>query len=480
MDLNHLTIEQIAAGYRKGDFLPSDVVSACLEAIRKEDGEIHAFLEVSETAWEEAKQADEAIKQKESNLPPLFGVPIALKDNILAEKTHTTAGSRMLSNYTSSYDATVTRKLKNHGAIILGKTNMDEFAMGSSTENSAFGPTKNPHDTSRVPGGSSGGCAAAVAANFAPGALGSDTGGSIRQPASFCGIVGFKPSYGAVSRHGLIAMASSLDQIGPMAKTVADAEILFHAIAGKDVFDATTAEIDTAPPHKDLKNTTIGIPKEYFGEGLDARVRTAIQSVLAKLREAGADIKDVSLPHAAYALPAYYIIVPSEVSANLARFDGIRYGKTDGAKTLLEHYAKTRREGFGDETKRRIMLGTYALSAGYYEAYYIKAQKARSCVREDFVRAFASVDYILGPATPTPAFHFGTHKDNPLAMYLADIYTIAANLAGIPALSLNAGFVEERERELPVGLQIAAPFMQDFSLLDVAKKIEETLKEIRD
>lgn len=475
MNLNKLTIEQLAEGYRKQEFLPSDVVSACLETIRKEDGEIHAFLEVSGNAWEEAKQADEHIKSRET-LPPLFGIPVALKDNILAEKTRATAGSKMLSDYESPYNATVVHKLKNHGAIILGKTNLDEFAMGSSTENSAFGPTKNPHDTSRVPGGSSGGSAAAIAAHFVPGALGSDTGGSIRQPASFCGIVGFKPSYGAVSRHGLIAMASSLDQIGPMAKTVKDAEILFRAITGKDVFDSTTAPIDSEAREKELKDTVFGIPAEYMREGLDPRVQTIIQAAISRIEQTGARIKEISLPHSEYALPAYYIIVPSEVSANLARFDGVRFGhQSRDAKTLFETYAKSRKEGFGDETKRRIMLGTFVLSAGYYEAYYIKAQKVRQLIRDDFIKVFALVDYILGPTAPTPAFCFGAHKNNPLAMYLADIYTVAINLAGIPALSLNAGFIEEGGKKLPVGLQIAAPFMKDLSLLKTAAKIEKII-----
>ena len=474
MQLTRLSITQIAEGFRKKEFLPSEVISAYLEAIRKGDGEIHAFLEVSETAWEKAKNAD-AMLQNGETLPPLFGIPVAIKDNILAEGTHTTAGSKILKNYISSYDASVVRKLKNQGAIIIGKTNLDEFAMGSSTENSAFGPTKNPVDTSRVPGGSSGGSAAAVAADFAPAALGSDTGGSIRQPASFCGIVGFKPSYGAISRHGLIAMASSLDQIGPMTKTVADAEILFRAIAGKDIYDATSSPLKETP-HKEIKNISIGIPKEYFSEGLDPRVDSVIKNAIAKIETAGATIKEISLPRTKFALPAYYIIVPSEVSTNLARFDGIRYGlHSSDAKTLFETYAKSRKEGFGTEVKRRIMLGTYALSAGYYDAYYVKAQKVRTLIREDFTKAFAEVDYIICPTTPTPAFHFGTYKENPLAMYLADIYTVAVNLAGIPAISLSAVFIEETGKKLHVGLQIIAPSMQDLGLLQTASSIENIL-----
>ncbi len=476
MNLNELTIEQAAAGFRRKEFLPSEVISACSETIRAKDGEIHAFLEVSDHAGEEAEQADKAFKQNGNDLPLLFGIPIALKDNILAEGSKTTAGSRILADYRAPFDATVVRKLKNQGAIIIGKTNMDEFAMGSSTENSAFGPTKNPYDCSRVPGGSSGGSSAAIAAHFSLGALGSDTGGSIRQPASFCGIVGLKPSYGTVSRHGLIAMASSLDQIGPMAKTVTDAEILFKAIAGKDVYDATTAPIKDNIQKKELKNLTLGIPREYFNEGIERGVHTVIQNVLKKLTDAGVILKEISLPHSEYALPAYYIIVPSEVSTNLARFDGIRFGRrSDTAKTLFETYAQSRKEGFGDEVLRRIMLGTYALSAGYYEAYYVKAQKVRRLIREDFHRAFTNVDYILGPTTPTPAFQFGAHKNNPLAMYLADIYTVAVNLAGIPALSLNAGFTEENGKKLPVGLQMIAPFMQDFALLAHAQLIEEVI-----
>ena len=362
----------------------------------------------------------------------------------------------------------------------MGKTNLDEFAMGSSTEHSAFGPTKNPLDISRVPGGSSGGSAAAVAAGMALGALGSDTGGSIRQPASFCGIVGMKPTYGAVSRHGLIAMASSLDQIGPLAQSVRDAEILFSAISGKDDFDATSEggvyEMSKAPV--DLKGLTIGVPKEYFREGLDREIHEGITKICARLEEAGAEVQEISLPHASYALAVYYIVVSSEVSANLARFDGIRYGASDeGAKNLFGVYAHTRGSGFGAEVKRRIILGTYALSAGYYDAYYAKAQKVRSLVSRDFENAFRekNIDIILGPTTPTVAFPFGA-KEDPLSMYLNDIYTVALNLAGLPGISIPGGLVPSGDgTELPFGVQLVAPWFEEQKLFSFARALEAIL-----
>ncbi|MBI3273569.1 MAG: Asp-tRNA(Asn)/Glu-tRNA(Gln) amidotransferase subunit GatA [Candidatus Colwellbacteria bacterium] len=475
MNLNELTIAEAAEGYRKKQFLPSDVVSACLEKIRKEDGDINAFLEVSETAWEEAKQLDETYV-KAGVLPPLFGIPVAVKDNIMVKGRKITAGSNILKNYHAPYDATVIRKLKQQGVIIIGKTNLDEFAMGSSTENSASGTTKNPYDHARVPGGSSGGSAAAISTHFSLAALGSDTGGSIRQPASFCGIVGFKPSYGTTSRHGLIAMASSLDQIGPMTKTVEDAEFLFRAIAGTDYFDATLSPPPSAQPEKEFKEIILGVPKEYFSEGLAPDVEHLIRASVDIIANAGVTVKEISLPHSSYALSCYYIIVPSEVSTNLARFDGIRFGHfTKDVNNLQEVYTKSRQEGFGDEVKRRIMLGTFVLSAGYYDAYYVKAQKVRNLIRQDFTHAFEEVDYIVGPTTPTPAFGFGAHKNNPLSMYLADMYTVAINLAGLPALSLNAGFVKHDAIKLPVGLQIIAPYMKDFELLRFSKQVEKML-----
>ena len=486
MNLNELTIAQAAAGLRKKEFSSVELAMACLSAIEKKEKTIHAFLEIfEEDAIAQARQADEIFANSHHQLfPPLLGIPLAIKDNILIKGKRCTAGSRMLEHYTASYDASVIRALKKQGAVIMGKTNMDEFAMGSSTENSAFGATKNPHDQSRVPGGSSGGSAAAVAAFMALGALGSDTGGSIRQPASFCGIVGMKPTYGSVSRNGVIAMASSLDQIGPMAKTAEDAEIIWNAIADSDIFDSTTVAKPAIPYERhiqELKNVRIGLPMEYFGAGIDSDVKEIIFGIVKKLKAQGATVKEIHLPHSSYALPAYYIIVPSEVSSNLARFDGIRYGLNIADAvgtphgTLMETYTKTRGMGFGTETKRRIMLGTYALSAGYYDAYYLKAQKVRRLIRQDFENAFKDVDLIIGPTTPTPAFALNEKTNNPLSMYLADIYTVAVNLAGLPALSLPAGHVLRESTQLPVGLQLITPMNTEPQLFAVAKEIEQIL-----
>lgn len=473
--LNELTITQASEGLRQKKFSVTELVSDCLQAISKKDPQLHTYLEVFETSLEEAKKADET-RQGRQKLPPLFGIPLAVKDNILIEGKRCTAGSKILENYTASYDATVIRKLKNQGVIFLGKTNLDEFAMGSSTENSAFGPTKNPHSPERVPGGSSGGSAAAVAADLCLGALGSDTGGSIRQPASFCGIVGLKTTYGRVSRHGLIAMASSLDQIGPMAKTVEDCRTIFEAIAGGDEFDATAAKKqEEVTNKKGLRGLRIGVPEEYFGAGLDSQVEKVVRNALRKLENAGANIINIKLPHSQYSLATYYIVVPSEVSANLARFDGMRYGLQEKATTLMEVYTKTRALGLGPEVKRRIMLGAYALSAGYYDAYYLKAQKVRQLIRKDFERAFEAVDIIVGPTTPTPAFKFGEKTDNPLEMYLADVYTVAVNLAGVPALSLPAGQVKSAGVMLPVGLQLIGKWWDEEALLDYGSAIETTI-----
>ncbi|MBI4225171.1 MAG: Asp-tRNA(Asn)/Glu-tRNA(Gln) amidotransferase subunit GatA [Candidatus Sungbacteria bacterium] len=473
MQLNQLTITDAAKGLRTGEFSSEELTNACLAAIQEQDHDIHAFLKISDRAADAAKEADRLFKDNPDAASPLTGIPLAMKDNILVEGEYCTAGSRMLENYIASYDATVIRKLKNQNAILLGKTNMDDSAMGSSTESSAFGPTKNPHDLTRVPGGSSGGSAAAVAAHMCLGALGSDTGGSIRQPASFCGIVGMKPTYGAVSRHGLIAMASSLDQIGPMAKTVADAELLFHAIKGQDGFDATVAGQDSFSDEPIPTKLRIGVPKEYFSDGLDQDIKDAITKILAACEQQGAELHEVSLPHSSYALPAYYIIVPSEVSSNLARLDGIRYGyHHEQSMTLFDVYAQSRARGFGPEIKRRIMLGTYALSAGYYDAYYTKAQQVRRLISKDFSDAFAKVDVLIGPTTPTPAFMCGEKKDDPLKMYLADIYTVAVNLAGLPGISIPAGFVMRGNAKLPVGLQLIAPRFHENQLFTVGKMIE--------
>lgn len=477
--LTQLTIKQASEGLRARKFSAKELVAAYLDAIKEKDSSLHAYLEIfAEEALNQAKEADEILQDTDtvSGLPLLFGIPLAVKDNILIEGKKCTAGSKILQNYRAAYDASVIRKLKEAGVIFLGKTNLDEFAMGSSTENSAFGPTRNPYDESRVAGGSSGGSSAAVAAGLAAAALGSDTGGSIRQPASFCGIVGFKPTYGRVSRHGLIAMASSLDQIGPMARTVEDAKIIFETVAEKDDFDATAVDYfrPESPLEVKLSALRIGVPREYFGKGLAPEVEEVIKSVVRKLEDAGAKIIDCSLPHSSYALPCYYIIVPSEISANLARFDGIRYGYSEiqssklNVESLFEVYAKNRSAGFGPEVKRRIMLGTYALSAGYYDAYYLKAQKVRRLIKQDFEKVLSEADVILGPTTPTPAFGLGERKDDPLKMYLADIYTVGANLAGVPAISIPAGFVGN----LPVGLQLIGKRLEDERLLDIAKLIE--------
>jgi len=480
MELAKLTITNAVRGLRAGRFSAVELTASCREAIRSRNVDLAAFLEIFEDAEEAAIAADHTRKELGDLAPPLLGIPLATKDNICIAGKTASAGSRMLEHYRAPYSATVVERLRHAGAIFLGRTNMDEFAMGSSTEHSAFGPTKNPHDLTRVPGGSSGGSAAAVGADMCLGALGSDTGGSIRQPASFCGIVGFKPSYGAVSRHGLIAMASSLDQIGPMTKSVADAKLLFHTIAGKDPFDATSREValptgdpEAYPRTMDLR---IGVPREFFGEGLDPEVAAAIRAVLDRLREAGAAIEEISLPHASLALAAYYIIAPAEISSNLARFDGIRYGhRAAGAENLAAIYTRSRSSGFGSEVKRRIMLGTYTLSAGYYDAYYRRAEFARRAITDDFGEAFRSVDIILGPTTPTPAFALGARTEDPLAMYLADIYTVGANLAGLPALSLPVGTVPSGTARLPVGLQLIGKRFADADLLDTAEMIEAML-----
>lgn len=488
MKLNALTIAEAARGLRRREFSASELAADCMVAIREKDAGIHPYLGVFDDAMDGAKKADDMFADAKyrdggsAGLPPLLGIPLAIKDNILMEGKRASAGSRMLKNYTAPYDATAITKLKNQGAVFLGRANMDEFAMGSSTENSAFGPTKNPRDPTRVPGGSSGGSAAAVAADMCLGALGSDTGGSIRQPAAFCGVVGMKPSYGAVSRHGLIAMASSLDVIGPLAKTVEDAEILFHAIAGGDDFDATAVKdknYELGIGNQGLKNLRVGVPREYFTKGLDADVEKAARSAIQKMEDAGAEIHEISLPHARYALPAYYVIVPSEVSANLARFDGIRYGFTAAGDhadaSMRESYALTRAQGFGAEVERRIILGTYALSAGYYDAYYLKAQKVRRFIRDDFDRAFETVDVIVGPTTPSPAFLLGDRTHDPLSMYLADIYTVAVNLAGLPALSLPAGTVLQNGASLPVGLQMIAPRFREDILFAAGRSAEKII-----
>ena len=479
MKLTDLTIIQAHQGLKKKEFSALELCKAYLEKIKEKDKEIFAFLTVIENlALSQAKKIDDLISVgKEISI--LAGLPCAIKDIILVEDVKCTAGSKILENYIAPYDATVIKKLKGEGCLILGKTNLDEFAMGSSTENSAFGPTHNPHDLTRVPGGSSGGSAAAVAANECVYALGSDTGGSIRLPASFCGVVGLKPTYGAVSRYGLIAFASSLDQIGPITKTVEDCKIVFDAIKGWDDMDSTSVELSQKPKTKNeklnLKEIKIGIPKEYFIKGIDGEVKKAIEATIKKYQEMGAKIEEVSLPHTEYALPAYYIINPSEASANLSRYDGIKYGFSKKQETrnkkqdLLDVYLKSREEGFGQEVRRRIMLGTYSLSAGYYEAYYLRAQKVRTLVKKDFEKVFEKVDCLLTPVSPFVAFKIGEKIKDPLSMYLVDVYTVSVNLAGLPALSLPCG----KAGSLPVGLQIIGKPFEENRILEIGEIFEK-------
>ncbi|MDP2664748.1 MAG: Asp-tRNA(Asn)/Glu-tRNA(Gln) amidotransferase subunit GatA [bacterium] len=472
MELETLTIEQVQKGLLKREFSALDLAESSLENIRNKDEKLHAFLEVTEDlALQQAKAVDEKIAKKES-IGALAGVPCAIKDAILVKGVRCTAASKILENYVAPYDATVVEKMKAADAVIVGKTNMDEFGMGASTENSAFGVTRNPLDQERVAGGSSGGSAASVAAKESLVALGEDTGGSIRLPASFCGVVGLKPTYGAVSRHGIIALASSFDQVGPFARTVEDCETLFNVIRGKDSMDATSVESEIRNSKFEIRNLRIGVPREYFGEGLDPAVENVIKNALKKLEEAGAKIVDITLPHVPYALATYYIINTSEASSNLARYDGIRYGTSNAGKTLLETYLTTRGEGFGAEVKRRIMLGTYALSAGYYEAYYIKAQKVRTLLKQDFEKAFEKVDIVVGPVSPFLPFKIGEKSQDPLAMYLVDIYTVPANLTGLPALSVPSGYASN----LPVGMQFLAPAFGEQILFETGKALEKLLQ----
>ena len=454
--------------------------AACAEEfyarIKKDDAEIGAFLTLCEDrAFAQAARIDK-IAAEGKPLPALAGVPVAIKDVMVTRGVRTTAASRILDNFVPPYDCTAVARLEAAGAVILGKLNCDEFAMGSSTENSAYHPVRNPRDKTRVPGGSSGGSAAAVAAGMAVATLGSDTGGSIRQPASFCGVVGLKPTYGRVSRYGLIAFASSLDHIGPFANTVKDAALVLQTIAGRDPMDSTSADVPVPDYVTDLEKPVrglrIGVAKEYFGSGLGAEVRAAVEAAIQKLADLGCEIVPVSLPHTEYAIPAYYIVATAEASANLARYDGVRYGfRARGARTLSEMYRQTRDGGFGMEVKRRIMLGTYALSAGYYDAYYLKAQKVRTLLAWDFDEAFTKVDVIAAPTAPTPAFKLGEKMDDPLAMYLADVYTVTANLAGIPGISLPCG----KSREgLPIGLQIFGRHFDEATLLRVAAAFESS------
>jgi aspartyl-tRNA(Asn)/glutamyl-tRNA(Gln) amidotransferase subunit A len=444
------------------------LVSIYQENIKKRNKDINAYLEVFKDAFEIAEQEDKEILQGKE-LKPLTGIPLAIKDIILIEGKIASAGSKILERYRATYDATVIKKLREAGAIFLGRTNMDEFAMGSSTENSAFGPTKNPYDLERVAGGTSGGSAAAVAMQGCLAALGSDTGGSIRQPASFCGVVGLKPTYGAVSRFGLIAMASSLDQIGPIAKNIEDAEVIFNIIKGRDSFDSTTKEIENCKL-KIENSLRIGLLK-YDRKGVDKEVNDAIDLSIRILRQLGHKVEEIELPHIEYSLPCYYIIQPAEASANLARFDGVKYGLSIKGKNLLEDYMKTRAEGFGKEVKRRIILGTYVLSAGYYDEYYGRAQKVRTLIKKDFQEAFNQFDLIISPVAPTPAFKIGEKTEDPLQMYLSDIFTVSANLAGLPAISIPAP-----ASELPIGVQFIAPWFREDLLFELGKQYEKAAR----
>ena len=442
--------------------------------IRKTDPEIGAFLTLSEErAFAQAERIDQMAAEGKP-LPALAGVPVGIKDVMVTRGTRTTAGSKILEHFVPPYDCTAVTRLEQAGAVVLGKLNCDEFAMGSSNENSAYRPVHNPHDTSRVPGGSSGGSAAAVAAGMAVVTLGSDTGGSIRQPASFCGVVGLKPTYGRVSRYGLIAFASSLDHIGPFTGTVKDAALVLRTIAGRDPMDSTSVDLPVpdyvAHLDKPVQGLKVGVPKQYFGEGLDPEVRQSIESAIQKLAELGCEIVSISLPHTEYAIPTYYIVATAEASSNLARYDGVRYGfRAPQVRTLSEMYRSTRHAGFGMEVKRRIMLGTYVLSAGYYDAYYLKAQKVRTLLTRDFDEAFKKVDVIATPTSPTPAFRLGEKANDPLAMYLADIYTVTANLAGLPGISVPCG---PNHENLPIGLQLLGRHFDEATLLRVANAYE--------
>ena len=478
-------IREINENLKNGKITATDLTRNYLSNIKEKDSVIGAFLTLNEEeALKKAQAVDEKIKKGEE-IDLLAGIPMALKDNMCVKGMRTTAGSKILDNYIAPFDATVVSKLKQKDAVILGKVNMDEFAMGASTENSAYQKTKNPVDTTRVPGGSSGGSAAAVAGDMAVYALGSDTGGSIRQPASFCGVVGLKPTYGRVSRHGLIAMASSLDQIGPITHNVEDAAIVLSRIAGQDKKDATSAQ-SGGKFYEDylqgeIKGMKIGVPKEYFTHGLDEEIKNISFEALEKFKSLGAELVEINLPHSDYALAVYYIIVTSEVSSNLARFDGIRYGLSIddqkesriGNGNLLETYLDTRQIGLGDEVKRRIMLGTYALSAGYYDAYYKKAQKVRRLLRQDFEEAFKKVDVIFSPTAPEVAFKFGEKTLDPLQMYLSDIYTVTANLIGAPAISFPVGNVEKEGVSLPVGGQLTGKWFGEEELLNAAYSFEK-------
>ncbi|MCM8820419.1 MAG: Asp-tRNA(Asn)/Glu-tRNA(Gln) amidotransferase subunit GatA [Candidatus Omnitrophica bacterium] len=475
MDILNLKIWELKTLIERKEISSVEITEKVISEIENRDKEIHSYLSLNPRAVQEAEEIDKRIARGEDT-GILSGVPVAIKDNICVKGLPTTCASKILENFFPPYNATVIDKIKKQGAIIIGKTNMDEFAFGSSTENSAFGPTKNPLDLQRVPGGSSGGSAAAVSANLCFAALGSDTGGSIRQPASFCGVVGLKPTYGRVSRYGLIAFASSLDQIGPITKDVRDTAIMMNVICGRDENDSTSVDI-TVPDYtgfinREVKGLKIGIPNEYFIEGTDRVVKDKIIEVVEKMEDMGMVVKKISLPHTRYGIAVYYILGTAEASSNLARFDGVKYGyRTNDYTDLYQMYANTREEGFGEEVKRRVILGTFVLSSGYYEAYYLKAQRVCALIKKDFTEAFKEVDVIITPTSPELPFNFG-EKAEPLKMYLSDIFTVNVNLAGLPAISIPAGSVGN----LPVGLQIIAPHFREDRLIEVAYFIESCMK----
>lgn len=473
-------IRELHSRIQSGELSAVDLVKEYQSNIAHTDGEIHAFLSTDDKgALTQARLVDEAVSAGE-RIDLLAGIPGALKDNICVRGGFATGASKILDGYRAPYSATVATRLADAGAVILGKTNLDEFACGGSTEHSAFGVTKNPHDYTRVAGGSSGGSAAAVAAGEVVWALGTDTGGSVRQPASFCGVVGLKPTYGRVSRYGVMAMASSLDQVGPIATTVEDVAIVLSRISGHDDNDATSARSSDKPYEDylvgDLVGAKIGIPKEYFGDGLDPQVKEVFDAAVEKFKAAGAIISEISLPHTKYAIATYYIIMPAELSSNLARYDGIRYGlheEQGDFESVSEYYKHIRGKGFGAEVKRRLMLGTHILSAGYYDAYYKKAQKVRTLIKQDFEKVFEEVDYIFTPTTPEPAFKIGSKTNDPLSMYLGDIYTVTANLAGVPALSLPIGTVSVDDKDLPVGGQILGKWFDEEGVLNAGFTYEQ-------
>ncbi len=476
MNLNKLSITEVQEGLKNKDFSCQELVMHYLDRIENNNNELNSYLSVfSDEARLGAREVDDNIRDG-VDFKPLTGVPIAIKDNMMMTGKLTTAGSKILSDYYATYTATSVQKLIDAGAVIMGKTNLDEFAMGSSGETSAFGPTKNPIDTTKVPGGSSAGSAVAVADDECVASLGSDTGGSIRLPASFCGLVGLKPTYGLVSRYGLIAMASSFDQIGPFTRNCYDAALMLNVIAGQDSFDATTVATKkdyTKNIKKNIKGLRIGLPKEFFVKGMDPIVEQRILEAVNVLRDLGAEVKEVSLPNTRYALSTYYVLMPAEVSSNLARFDGVRYGFRAPAENIEEMYLNTRSQGFGDEVKRRIMLGTYVLSEGYSDEYYKRAQKLRGLIKADLMKVFEEVDVLACPTAPMTAFNLGEKFDDPLTMYLADVFTVSANVAGIPAMSIPCGFKDN----LPIGLQLLGNYYDEETLLRVGYNFEQ-VKEV--